>query len=155
MHSYRDAEALSVQTGALNCALGQYTRSIRSCGYLGNVMGGSDMGASQMRVLAVIETLTAIDVLQHILGGEVHLAAFRLEKCAQSPLGYPWFNVYVDGSHALDTMKTIRGILYTLLDAADRGLVEHFRIVIGADLLRQPARPARKRSETGGGPCVA
>jgi hypothetical protein len=108
-----------------------------------------------MRPLAVIETVTGIEELQHLLAGEIHLAAFRLEKCAESPQGYSWFNVCVDGSDPLNAMRTVRSVLHSLLDGADRGLVEHFRIVIGADLLRHPDRSGGKSENSSGGPCLA
>lgn len=41
---------------------------------------------------------------------------------------------------ALAAMHMIRNVLLSLLHLADRGLVEHFRIVIGSDLLRRPNR---------------
>ena len=39
---------------------------------------------------------------------------------------------------ALAAMRTIRNVLFLLLHLADRGQIEHFRIVIGSDLLRHP-----------------
>lgn len=108
-----------------------------------------------MKPLAVIETITRLEELQHLLGSEQQPAAFRVEQCERSPSGYGWFNVMVDLSDANAAMRTIRSVLHVLLDAADRGVVEHFRIVIGADLLRRPDSSWQTDGETGSGPCVA
>ncbi|MEO7325330.1 MAG: hypothetical protein ABIW82_10930 [Dokdonella sp.] len=108
-----------------------------------------------MRPLAVVETITRVEELQHLLGSERQPATFRLEQCEKSPQGYTWFNILVDLSEAGDAMRTIRSVLHVLLDAADRGVVEHFRIVIGADLLRRPDSSGQHEGQTGGGPCVA
>lgn len=108
-----------------------------------------------MKPLAVIETVTRLEELQHLLGGERPPAAFCLEQCEKSPQGYGWFNILVDLSEANDAMRTIRSVLHVLLDAADRGVVQHFRIVIGADLLRRPEPSGQRSGDTRGGPCVA
>ena len=118
-------------------------------------MSDSDKGAAAMRPLAVIETITRLEDLQHELGGELRPAAFRLEQCGKSPQGYAWVNILVDLTEPTDAMRTVRSVLGALLDAADRGVVEHFRIVIGADLLRRPEPLGQRDTESGGGPCVA
>lgn len=118
-------------------------------------MNDSDQATASMKPLAVIETITRLEELQHVLGGERRPAAFHLEQCEKSPQGYAWFNVLVDLSEASDAMRTVRSVLHALLDAADRGIVEHFRIVIGADLLRRPDPLGQPNGQTGGGPCVA
>lgn len=115
----------------------------------------SESGNGTMQPLAVIETVTQLEELQRLLGSEQQPAAFRLEPCGKSPHGYFWFNVCVDLSEAIDAMRTVRSVLSALLDGADRGVVEHFRIVIGADLLRRPEPLRQLDGETGGGPCVA
>jgi hypothetical protein len=107
-----------------------------------------------MRPLAVIETASTLGELQHALSAERRLSPFDLQKCSESPQGYSWFNVCVDTSDPIDAMRTVRSVLFCLLDAADRGVVEHFRIVIGADLLRRAAPDGREGSDLGG-PCVA
>lgn len=108
-----------------------------------------------MKPLAVIETITRLQELQHLLGSEQRPAEFRIEQCEKSPQGYGWFNIMVDLSEANAAMRTIRSVLHALLDAADRGVVEHFRIVIGADLLRRTDSSWQPDGETGNGPCVA
>ncbi|MEO5625383.1 MAG: hypothetical protein ABIQ70_05190 [Dokdonella sp.] len=118
-------------------------------------MSDSDKGTASMKPLAVIETITRLDELQRLFGDERRPAAFRIEQCEKSPQGYGWFNVLVDLSEADDAMRTVRSVLHALLDAADRGVVEHFRIVIGADLLRRADPSWQRDGETGNGPCVA
>jgi hypothetical protein len=118
-------------------------------------MSSSKTPSAPLRSLAVIETITAVAQLQHVLSSERHLAPFALEKCIESPQGYSWFNVCVDTTDAIEAMRTVRSVLFCLPDAADRGLVEHFRIVIGADLLRRSGSRGREGSDVGGGPCVA
>ena len=108
-----------------------------------------------MRPLAVIETITRLEDLQHLLGSAQQSAAVLIEQCEKSPHGYGWFNIMVELSDANAAMRTIRSVLHVLLDAADRGVVEHFRIVIGADLLRRPDSSWQTDGETGSGPCVA
>jgi hypothetical protein len=118
-------------------------------------MSSTQPPSAPLRSLAVIETVTAVAELRHVLSSERGLAPFSLEKCTESPQGYSWFNVCVDTTDAIEAMRTVRSVLFCLLDAADRGLVEHFRIVIGADLLRRSGASAREGSDIGGGPCVA
>jgi len=111
--------------------------------------------SARMRPLAVIETVSTLGELQHVLSSERHLSPFDLQKCTESPQGYSWFNVCVDTSDPVGAMRTVRSVLFCLLDAADRGMVEHFRIVIGADLLRRPDPDGHERSDLGSGPCAA
>ncbi len=115
----------------------------------------SESGKGTMQSLAVIETVTKLEELQHLLVSEPRPAAFRLEPCGKSPHGYFWFNVSVDLSEVADAMRTVRSVLGALLDGADRGVVEHFRIVIGADLLRRPDPLSHFDGEIGGRSCVA
>ncbi len=118
-------------------------------------MSSRETPSAAMRPLAVVETISALGDLQHVLSTVRNLSPFELQKCNESPQGYSWFNVRVDTSDAVEAMRTVRSVLFCLLDAADRGMVEHFRIVNGADLLRRPVPPGREGSEIGGGPCVA
>ncbi|MEO7433364.1 MAG: hypothetical protein ABIR62_15405 [Dokdonella sp.] len=111
--------------------------------------------SAPMRPLAVVETVSTLGDLQHVLSSERDLSAFAFQKCNESPQGYSWFNVCVESADPIEAMKTVRSVLFCLLDAADRGVVEHFRIVIGTDLLRRSTPPAREGSDFGGGPCVA
>jgi hypothetical protein len=117
-------------------------------------MSSSGTSFASMRPLAVIETVSVLGELQHVLSSERHRSPFELQKCNESPQGYSWFNVCVDTSDPLEAMRTVRSILFCLLDAADRGIVEHFRIVIGADLLRRSPPPGCEGNDIGGGPCV-
>lgn len=118
-------------------------------------MNDSDSGTGRMQSLAVIETATRIDELRRILGQEKHTAAFALEPCRSAPPGRAWFNIHVDGTNAINAVITVREVLCALLDGADRGLVEHFRIVSGADLLRRTAPGAGQYAPAGEGPCTA
>ena len=118
-------------------------------------MSTRETPSAPVRPLAVVETVSTLGELQHALSGERHLSPFDLQKCNESPQGYSWFNVCVDTSDPVEAMRTVRSILFCLLDAADRGMVEHFRIVIGADLLRRTPPPGREGNDIGGGPCVA
>lgn len=115
----------------------------------------NESGKGTMQPLAVIETVTRLEELQHLLLSEPRPAAFRLEPCGKSPHGYFWFNISVDLSEVTDAMRTVRSVLSALLDGADRGVIEHFRIVIGADLLRRPDPSRHFDGEIGGGTCVA
>ena len=109
-----------------------------------------------MQSLAVIETTTSLDKLRRILGEENRVAtAFNLEHCNDFAPGYPRFNVCVDASNAIQAYGAARCILLALLDAADRGMVSHFRIVLGADLLRRPMASGDPDEEHGGGGCLA
>jgi len=107
-----------------------------------------------MLSLAVVEMTSPIAGVQQLLADEPQAAEFRLEPCADSPPGSHWVNVCVDMTDALAAMRTIRNVLFSLLHLADRGLVGHFRIVTGSDLLRRP-----ETNPDGGapdeGPCVA
>ncbi len=108
-----------------------------------------------MQSLAVIETTTSLDELQRILREEDQLdARFNLERCNEFALGYPRFNVCVYRSSALQAYAVTRCILLAFLDAADRGIVSHFRIVLGADLLRRPTASENPDAERGGGGCL-
>jgi hypothetical protein len=107
-----------------------------------------------MLSLAVVEMASPIADAQRLLATEPQAAEFRLEPCADSPPGSHWVNVCVDMTAALAAMRTIRNVLFSLLHLADRGLVEHFRIVIGSDLLRRP-EPDADDGAPDGGPCVA
>jgi hypothetical protein len=107
-----------------------------------------------MLSLAVVEMTSPIADVQQLLATEPQAAEFRLEPCADSPPGSHWVNVCVDMTDALAAMRTIRNVLFSLLHLADRGLVEHFRIVIGSDLLRRP-EPDADDGAPDGGPCVA
>jgi hypothetical protein len=118
-------------------------------------MSQDDKGTLLLQPLAVIETVTALDDVRRLLGNERHAAEFRLEPCVESPHGYHWFNVCVDTRDAESAIYTVRSVLGALLDLADRRLVEHFRIVTGADLLRHPPWSEGHGERGGGGPCVA
>lgn len=118
-------------------------------------MSSRETRSASMRPLAVVETISTLGDLQHVLSTERHLSPFELHKCNESPQGYSWFNVCVDTSDPIDAMRTVRSVLFCLLDAADRGMVEHFRIVNGADLLRRFVASGREGSDMGGGPCIA
>jgi hypothetical protein len=107
-----------------------------------------------MLSLAVVEMTSPISGVQQILASEPQAAAFRLEPCADSPPGSHWVNVCVDMTDALAAMRTIRNVLFSLLHLADRGLVEHFRIVTGSDLLRRPESHIGDGTPDDG-PCVA
>jgi hypothetical protein len=107
-----------------------------------------------MLSLAVVEMTSPITGVQQILASEPQAAAFRLEPCADSPPGSHWVNVCVDMTDALAAMRTIRNVLFSLLHLADRGLVEHFRIVTGSDLLRRPESHIGDGTPDDG-PCVA
>ena len=107
-----------------------------------------------MLSLAVVETTSPIADVQQLLAAEPQAAQFRLEPCADSPPGSHWVNVCVEMTDALAAMRTIRNVLFSLLHLADRGLVEHFRIVTGSDLLRRP-EPHIDDGTPDGGPCVA
>lgn len=107
-----------------------------------------------MQALAIIETTTSLDALQRILCERESLTgAFCLERCNESAPGYPLFNVCVDGANATEAFRTARSILLAFLDAADRGIVSHFRIVLGADLLRRPVIGENADPQSGGGRC--
>ncbi len=114
------------------------------------VMVRNNRDPARMRPFAVIETTSTQDVLERVLDDPAHVAAFGLQECAQSPHGYSWFNVCIDATDPLAALKTIRSVLVALLRAADLGIVGHFRIVTGADLLRGP-EPAAGGGEVGGG----
>lgn len=109
---------------------------------------------SPLQSLAVVEMTSQISHVQQLLAGESFAAEFRLEPCRESPPGSHWANVCVDMTDALAAMHTIRSVLFALLHLADRGLVEHFRIVTGTDLLRRP-EPGVDRGTRNGGPCAA
>jgi hypothetical protein len=107
-----------------------------------------------MLSLAVVEMTSPITHVQQLVAAEPQAAEFRLEPCVDSPPGSHWVNVCVDMTDALAAMRTIRNVLLSLLHLADRGLVEHFRIVIGSDLLRRPEPHVGGRTPDDG-PCVA
>lgn len=92
----------------------------------------------QMLSLAVIEMTSPIAHAQRLLDADPQAAEFHLEECRDSPPDSHWVNVCVDMADALAAMRTIRNVLFSLLHLADRGQIEHFRIVIGTDLLRRP-----------------
>ncbi len=109
-----------------------------------------------MQSLAVIETTTSLDELKRILLEEHQFApAFTLERCNEFAPGYPRFKVCVEDSNAIQAYRAARCILLAFLDAADRGMVSHFRIVLGADLLRRPLTSENPDEEPGGGGCLA
>jgi hypothetical protein len=138
-----------------NRSLRRATRRMAANCRNNTAMSDNDKVTTSMQPLAVIETITRLETLQHVLGGERRPATFRLEQCEKSPHGHVWFNILVDRSEAAAALRTIRSVLCALLDGADRGVVEHFRIVIGADLLRRPDPLARRDGGTGSGSCVA
>ena len=107
-----------------------------------------------MLSLAVVEMTSPIADVQRLLANEPQAAEFRLEPCSDSPPGSHWVSVCVEMTDALAAMRTIRNVLFALLHLADRGLVEHFRIVTGSDLLRRP-EPHIDDGTPDGGPCVA
>jgi hypothetical protein len=107
-----------------------------------------------MLSLAVVEMTSPIAEVQRLLASEPLATEFRLEPCKDSPPGSHWVNVCVDMTDALAAMRTIRNLLFSLLHFADRGLVEHFRIVTGSDLLRRP-EPKADDGAPDGGPCAA
>ena len=104
---------------------------------------------------AVIETTTSLQQLQQVLATQRGPAVCQLRLCEVSPQGYSWFNLCIDDSDALQAFTTARNVLQVLLDAADRGLVQHFRIVSGADLLRTQLPSACDHGNAGGTQCRA
>jgi len=108
----------------------------------------------QMLALAVVEMTSPIAEAQRLLDAEPQAAEFHLEPCRDSPRGSHWVNVCVDMVDALAAMRTIRNVLFLLLHLADRGQIEHFRIVIGSDLLRHP-EPGVAGGTPGDDPCAA
>ncbi|WP_395683642.1 hypothetical protein [Dokdonella sp.] len=108
----------------------------------------------QLLSLAVVEMTSRISYVQQLLASESYAAEFRLEPSRNAPPGSHWVDVCVDMTDALAAMRTIRNVLLSLLHLADRGLVGHFRIVTGSDLLRRP-EPGADHGTPDGGPCAA
>lgn len=85
---------------------------------------------------AIIETTTSLDRIRQLLAMEKAVLACALVPRDASPHPYLWIDVCADGHDAKTAARAVRSTLSTLIDAADRGLLDDFRIVSGASVLR-------------------
>ncbi|MEO5559327.1 MAG: hypothetical protein ABIO49_05930 [Dokdonella sp.] len=85
---------------------------------------------------AIVETTTSLDRIRQLLAMERAVLACALVPRATSPHPYLWIDVCADGHDAKTAIRAVRSTLSTLIDAADRGLLDDFRIVSGANVLR-------------------
>ena len=88
------------------------------------------------RSLARIETSSSVAEIGDAIGIEQRRSAFRIVPVRESPPGACHYDLYIDTANSAAADETARSLLGSLLDAADRGMLNHFRIVIGTDLLR-------------------
>lgn len=85
---------------------------------------------------AIVETTTSLDRIRQLLAMEKAVLACALVPKEKSPHPYLWIDVCTDGSDAAMAVRAVRSTLSTLIDAADRGLLDDFRIVSGANVLK-------------------
>jgi hypothetical protein len=88
------------------------------------------------RSFATVETSSSLDEIRDAIGVEHRRSAFRIVAGHASPYGSSRYDLSIDGADSRAAVETARSLLGSLLDAADRGMLLNFRIVLGADLLR-------------------
>ena len=88
------------------------------------------------RSFATIETSSSVGEIGDAIGIEQRRSAFRIVPAGESPPGACRYDLCIDPANSAAADETARSLLGSLLDAADRGMLNHFRIVTGTDLLR-------------------
>lgn len=91
---------------------------------------------AQWGVVAVFESSSCVEDLRSIVDAENPHLLYQLtlhDHAANRPV---WYDLCVDFSDASRAFRAARTVLATLLDAADRGILQPLHIVTGADLLR-------------------
>lgn len=110
--------------------------------------------STQNQTFAIVETTTSLDRIRQLLALEKAVLACALVPRDASPHPYLWLDVCTDGQDAATAVRAVRSTLSTLIDAADRGLLEDFRIVSGANVLRIRDGHSRDRGTFDGPPAA-
>jgi len=93
------------------------------------------------RTFVTVTTTSGLDAVQIAIGMERRRTPFQVVPVMLKAGEKPLFDLRADPTDPNAAIDTMRSLLGSLMDASDRGVLEHFEITLGADLLRRtPAR---------------
>ena len=89
------------------------------------------------RTFVTVTTTSGLDAVQIAIGMERRRTPFQVVPVMLKAGEKPLFDLRADPSDRNAAIDTMRSLLGSLMDASDRGMLEHFEITLGADLLRR------------------
>lgn len=106
--------------------------------------------SAHIQSFAVVETSTPMERIRQEMAMEGTLLKCILVPRAASAGTPTLIDICTDGRDTVATVRNVRSTLFALSDAADRGLIEDFRVIKGSNLLRTSAgRPSRGQARPG------
>lgn len=75
--------------------------------------------------------------LQTAIGVEERRTTFQVVPVPDKSRGVPRFDLRADSTNIGAAIDTVRSLLGSLMDAADRGMLHDFEVTEGVDLLRR------------------
>jgi hypothetical protein len=100
-----------------------------------------DTSLPEARPIAVIESSSAPLLIRRLLFDWGYDSACEILDHSSARPGRPRYEIRARSADRLRACADVRAVLGVFLDAADSGIVERFRIVQGADLLRRDTSP--------------
>lgn len=92
------------------------------------------------QTFATVGTTSGLKALHHAVGTEQRRTTFQIIPIVETSGGHPRFELRADSTNIGAAIDTVRSLLGSLVDAADRGLLRDFEVTRGADLLHRIPR---------------
>jgi len=90
-----------------------------------------------LQSFATVTTSSRLEALQAAVGVEQRRTAFEIVPLADHSASHPRFDLRADSANIGAAIDTVRSLLGSLMDAADRGMLCDFKVAEGADLLHR------------------
>jgi len=99
-------------------------------------------GRLTLQSFATVTTSSRLEALQAAIGVEQRRTTFEIVPLEDQSAGHRRFDLRADSANIGAAIDTVRSLLGSLMDAADRGMLCDFEVAEGADLLhRIPGKP--------------
>jgi len=89
------------------------------------------------RTFVTVSTSSGLNAVQIAIGMERRRTPFQVVAVTLKADEKPFYNLRADPTDRNAAIDTMRSLLGSLIDASDRGMLEHFEITLGADLLHR------------------
>lgn len=89
------------------------------------------------RTFATVTTTSGLNAIQIAIGMERRRTPFQVVPVMAKEGLRPSFDLRADPTNLGAAIDTVRSLLGSLMDAADRGMLSEFEVTAGADLVRR------------------